>query len=219
MIVYVILLVLVLFLVYTRYRSEDITIKKNTLSKSECNTLINVANKYHFDTYLEPVDNDPVFQIDINVEGKILNEELWEMCKKIQKKHMGHIKRPVSFVFLKRYKPEERTRLYIHFDTSTYTSSFLLSDTSEFEGGELYIFDKKKSRELEDTHRFGKMPKEDVDKFVNTYPNLPKADYAQGDMISYNGTKHLHGILPVTKGSRYVLSFFFAWAKSKPESA
>lgn len=210
MLIYIVILALLLFLIYTGYRNEEVSIKKNILSKSECNKLIDVANKYHFDTYLEPVDNDPVFQIDINVEGKIMNQELWDMCKKIQKKHMGHIKRPVSFVFLKRYKPEERTRLYIHFDTSSYTSSFLLSDTSEFEGGELYIFDKKKSRELEDTHKFGKMSKENIDKFIENYPKLPKANYERGDMISYNGTQHLHGILPVTKGSRYVLSFFFA---------
>ena len=210
MLVYVIILILLLFLIYTQYRIKDVTLKKSTLSKSECNKLIDTANKYHFDTYLEPVDKDPVFQIDINADGKIMNQELWEMCKKIQKKHMSHIKRPVHFVFLKRYKPEERTRLYIHFDSSSYTSSFLLSDTKDFEGGELYIFDKQKSQELNTTHNFTKMNKEDVDKFVENYPSLPTVNYEQGDMISYNGTQHLHGILPVTKGSRYVLSFFFA---------
>lgn len=205
------LLLLLLVFIYIISRRQDVSIRKNALSKSDCKRLIDVANKYQFDTYSEPVDEEPVFQVDIFMAGEIMNTELWEMCQKIQKKHMSHIKKPLSFVFLKRYKPDERTHLNIHFDISSYTSSFLLSDTNDFEGGDFYIFDKKKSRELDDVYMFSTVAKNKalVDKFIENYHELPKLNYEQGDMVSYNGSKHLHGILPVTKGSRYLLTFFF----------
>jgi hypothetical protein len=87
-----------------------------------------------------------------------------------------------SFVFLKRYTPHERPSMNAHIDTSQYTVNFLLSDKNDFKGGEFYIF----------------------------YNDVcfPILCYDQGDMIAYEGTKHLHGVLPVRSGYRYVLTFF-----------
>ena len=47
------------------------------------------------------------------------------------------------------------------------------------------------------------------DRFIKNYKNLPIINYEKGDAVIYSGDNHLHGLLPVTKGERYVLIFFF----------
>jgi len=46
----------------------------------------------------------------------------------------------LDFAFLKRYRPQERTHLGIHVDSSFFTFNVLLSNPADFEGGEIYIF-------------------------------------------------------------------------------
>ena len=45
--------------------------------------------------------------------------------------------------------------------------------------------------------------------FIKSFKKLPIVDMSQGDVIIYKGETHLHGVLPVTSGTRYILSFFF----------
>lgn len=171
-----------------------------SLSPEFCRNLIRIYNKYDQETVPEPVDNRPVYQITIYDEGKILNKELWDICKNIP------LPRKPYFVFLKRYRSDERPYITAHCDTSTYSYNFLLSSTRDFEGGDLYIFDRPMTNILKEFIR-GMSPIE-IDKYIASYENLPIVKFEQGDMISYRGDKHLHGTLPVTKGERYLLSFF-----------
>ena len=86
--------------------------------------------------------------------------------------------------------------------------SFLLSDTKDFEGGEIYIFDTKSSDEIETWSDADYDSDEVREKFVNSHPNLPILDYQQGDLAVYTGGKNYHGTLPVKGGERYILTFF-----------
>ena len=44
--------------------------------------------------------------------------------------------------------------------------------------------------------------------FINSFDKLPIANMYQGDIIFYTGKNHLHGVLPIKTGTRYILSFF-----------
>ena len=114
----------------------------------------------------------------------------------------------INFIFLRRYKKTERTHIPIHTDGSYLTMSFLLSDTKDFEGGEIYIFDTKSSKEIDNWSDTDYESNEVREKFVNSYPNLPILDYQQGDLAVYTGGKNYHGTLPITSGERYILTFF-----------
>ena len=109
---------------------------------------------------------------------------------------------------MKRYLPDERVRIPLHYDNSEYTISFLLSDTKDFEGCEYYMFDKLTSDAIVLTGLTTCEAKV-RDDFIDNYKNLPIMDYQQGDMVKFKSETHLHGTLPLTKGERYVLTVFY----------
>jgi hypothetical protein len=124
---------------------------------------------------------------DEPVDGKAVYQiDIFSDChvknKELWNKCKNLIPHTPNFVFLKRYSPNERLGMRMHTDNCLYTINFLLSDKNDFKGGEFYIF----------------------------YNDicLPILCYDQGDMIAYEGSKHLHGVLPVRSGYRYVLTFF-----------
>ena len=192
-------------------------LEKNILSVKKCNQLIQLSKKYTFTTDEEPVDNKPVYQIDIiTSRDKIDNPDLWKEIQPIYIEKLIPIMNKIpwlsslnytlDFVFLKRYKPDERTHLGLHTDDNFFTIGILLSSINDFSGGELYIFNTKQTQQYE---AINDMDTKEKDNFIRNYKNLPILNYNQGDIVAYTGDTHLHGTLPVTNGERYVLIFFF----------
>ena len=213
---------LVVFIIFSMRRIRVETkietgfLEKSVLSKSECEELIQIAKKYDLETKNDEVDEKPELQIDIIATSGV-NEELWEACKPIYLNKLKPIlestpwipsDQRINFVFLRRYEKNERTHIPMHTDDSYLTMSFLLSDTKDFEGGEIYIFDTKSSREIDNWSDADYDSDEVREKFVNSHPNLPILDYQQGDLAVYTGGKIYHGTLPITSGERYILTFF-----------
>ena len=213
---------LVVFIIFSMRRIRVETkietgfLEKSVLSKSECEELIQIAKKYDLETKNDEVDEKPELQIDIIATSGV-NEELWEACKPIYLNKLKPIlestpwipsDQRINFVFLRRYEKNERTHIPMHTDDSYLTMSFLLSDTKDFEGGEIYIFDTKSSDEIENWSDADYDSDEVREKFVNSHPNLPILDYQQGDLAVYTGGKNYHGTLPITSGERYILTFF-----------
>ena len=220
-ILFVVICLVVFIIFYMRHkRVEKISdagfVQKSTLSKRECKELIEIAKKYDLETKPDEVDSKPEYQIDVLDTG-VINEELWEKCRLIYLNKLKPIMEStpwipsdqrINFIFLRRYKKTERTHIPIHTDGSYLTMSFLLSDTKDFEGGEIYIFDTKSSNEINNWSDADYESNEVREKFVNSYPNLPILDYQQGDLAVYTGGKNYHGTLPVKGGERYILTFF-----------
>jgi len=181
---------------------------KKRLSKSECEELIDMSKKYTLETKLDGVDNKPEYQVDIYDCDQVVSKDLYEKAIRIYNKHirkrLTRVKHP-DFIFLKRYKHGERIHIPIHYDDSRMSFNFLLSDTNDFTGGELYMFDKTQSKLINKS-----ITTLTRDTFINTYKNLPIIhNFEQGDLIEYEGGEQMHGILPVKSGVRYLLTFFF----------
>jgi len=191
-------------------------LEKSVLSKSECEEFIEIAKKYKLETKNDEVDEKPELQLDIISDGGVI-EELWEKCKPIYLNKLKPIlastpwiepDQRIYYVFLRKYDTAGRTHIPIHKDEGYLTMSFLLSDTKDFEGGEIYIFDTKSSDEIETWSDADYDSDEVREKFVNSHPNLPILDYQQGDLAVYTGGNNFHGTLPITSGERYILTFF-----------
>ncbi len=218
---------LIVFIIFymRRKRVENISdtgfVQKSTLSKSECKEFIKIAKKYDLETKPDGVDDKPEYQIDVLDTG-VINKELWEKCRLIYLNKLKPIiestpwipsDQRINYIFLRRYEKTERTHIPMHTDDSYITMSFLLSDTKDFEGGELYVFDSKDSNEIDNWDDKFYTPTSNRENFVNSHPNLPILDYQQGDLAVYTGGKNYHGILPITSGERYILTFFLDKSK------
>lgn len=189
---------------------KEYVIHKKLLTPSQCQRIIDVSNKYKFDDHEnepEPVDGKPAWEIDIYSDGVVFNPELWNLCQDLKTRFKKDFL-TLDYIFLRRYRPEERQRMFMHFDDCQHAVNVLLSNPSDIDGGELYIFDRKRSRDMGD-RKLDQMPEEIIDAYIAGHPNLPIVPYEQGDAIEYSGNKHLHGTLPVTKGTRYMLAFFY----------
>ena len=195
-------LVLVLIILINSRNSPYIS--RCALTPEFCERLIKTAENMTYDQSGEPIDGEPVYQINILNHDKIENETLWNICKGVYHKYKKRSNSGDS-MFLKRYLPNERRRIPLHRDICNYTVSFLLSDTKDFEGCEYYMFDKKTSRKLK---YLESKPASERDAFIETYKNLPIWKYEQGDAIRFKN--NLHGTLPLKSGKRYVLTIFYA---------
>lgn len=215
LIIVCLLLWVIIILVFLKYRSNTTWFYKEFLPKDLCENLIKVADQYEYETYDEPVDDKPVYEIDIFYK-KLLNYELWKMIKPyyeqkilpmVQKKYKHII---LDFVFLRRYNNMERKNISIHTDANLLSINILLSNPNNFTGGEFYIFDSTPTKKyLSLYENVLSIDEEEKERFVNSFETLPIVDMKQGDCIMYEGLKHLHGVLPVKTGQRYIISFFF----------
>lgn len=196
----------------TTSSSREYALHKKMLTPEECQAIMDVSRKYAFDDgdddEPEPVDGKPTWQIDIYSDGYVFNPELWGMCMDIYRKHLVRPSKTLDYIFLRRYRSDERQRLFMHFDECEHAVNILLSNTSDVDGGQLYIFDRKSSEDMSERY-LHQMPEDMIDEYIATHPNLPIVPYEQGDAVEYRGDKHLHGTLPVTRGTRYMLAFFF----------
>ena len=187
------------FLDHTSY------LAKGVLTPTLCETLIKESRNLVYDITSEPVDDEPVYQVNILEGTSVMHDKLWNLCKGVYYKYKDNHSSS-DFMFLKRYLPNERVRIPLHYDNSEYTISFLLSDTKDFEGCEYYMFDKLTSDTISEITTCEAKVRDD---FIDNYKNLPIMDYQQGDMVKFKSETHLHGTLPLTKGERYVLTVFY----------
>ena len=216
--IFIVILLVSKFLKRRRYVDHTCFVEKGVLTKQECNEIINIAKKYKLKIVPENVDGKPEYQIDVFDEG-VKNEELWKISNKIYEKKLKPIlknekwlaskKHELDFVFLKKYSPHERPYIPLHLDDNYLTMSFLLSDTRNFKGGDLYIFDINESNKITILDKTTGLSIEKRDEFIKNHKNLPIVKYNQGDLSVYSGGIHAHGTLPVTAGERYILTFFF----------
>tara|TARA_B110000046_G_scaffold180922_1_gene212295 strand:+ start:1103 stop:1732 length:630 start_codon:yes stop_codon:yes gene_type:complete len=204
---YALLALLVIWVILKVKRRE--VIQKKVFSKQECKHVIEVANKYPYvNDKLDTIDNQPEHQIDIFTDDEVKNKELYDLCMDLYRKHLpNHDHLKLGYIFLRRYKPEDRSGVPIHFDDSTVTMSVLLSETKDFEGGNLYVFDEKTSIKF-DKDGLDFMENSERGKYMDG-TQLPVMKYEQGDMVMFKGGKLFHGITPVTGGERFLLSYFF----------
>jgi hypothetical protein len=184
---------------------ETSYLAKGVLTPEFCNRLIDESRNLLYDTTGEPVDNEPVYQVNILNGSEVMHKKLWNMCKDVYHKYKV-IPSSKDFMFLKRYLPNERLRIPLHYDSSEYTISFLLSDTKSFQGCQYYMFDKSTSNTISE---ISKCDVKVRDEFIEKYNNLPIIDYQQGDMVKFESETHLHGTLPLIKGERYILTIFY----------
>lgn len=213
----ILLLIIILIYLFNNISNYPITnndpIIKHILNKNECEHIINIGNKYKYSLDLEPVDDLPLYQIDI-FNKKILNKELWNTILPIYNNKILHLLNNdeliLDFVFFRRYTTEERKDISIHTDNNQLSINLLLSDNKDFHGGDFYIFDKKNTRKYIDYYDSVLQNNENKKKeFISSFKKLPIVNLNQGDIIIYSGKEHLHGVLPVINGTRYIISFFF----------
>jgi hypothetical protein len=207
LVLYVLLALLVIWVILKVKRRE--VIQKKVFSKQECKHVIEVANKYPYaNDRLDTIDNQPEHQIDIFTGDEVKNKELYDLCMDLYRKHLpNHDHLKLGYIFLRRYKPEDRSGVPIHFDDATVTMSVLLSETKDFEGGNFYVFDEKTSIKF-DKDGLDFMENQERGKYMDGR-QLPVMKYEQGDMVMFKGGKLFHGITPVTGGERFLLSYFF----------
>lgn len=201
--------------IFQNYNPPTTSFYKEFLPRDFCENLIKVADQFQYDTYNDPVDDKPVYEIDIFYK-KLLNNELWKMIKPyyeqkilpmVQKKYKHII---LDFVFLRRYNNMERKNISVHTDGNFLSINILLSNPTDFTGGEFYIFDSAFTREYNSFYEnVLSVDEEEKERFINSFETLPIVDMKQGDCIMYEGLKHLHGVLPIKTGQRYIISFFF----------
>lgn len=209
-------LLVIVIMIFQNYDSTTTSFYKEFLPKDLCENLIKVADQYEYETYDEPVDNKPVYEIDIFTDNRLFNYELWKMIKPyyeqkilpmVQKKYKYTI---LDFVFLRRYNSKERSNISIHTDANLLSINILLSDPNDFTGGEFYIFDSALTKKYHSLYEnVLSVDEEEKERFINSFQTLPIVEMKQGDCIMYEGLKHLHGVLPVKTGQRYIISFFF----------
>lgn len=184
---------------------KDYVIMKSALGKDQCQRMIQIAKQMPFDTDPEPVDNEPLYQIDIYNNGEILNQKLWEECKLIYKANKEFADSS-DYIFIKRYNLAERTRLKAHNDKATYTVSVLLSDTKDFKGCEFFLFDKKTSEKIDN-----EIHPEETDKYISSLgKKIPILAFEQGDAVRFD-SECLHGVTHLTGGERYLLTIFYGY--------
>lgn len=200
------IIVLVVIYNYTSYK----TIHRSTVPSYMCEKIIQTSQKYKFLETPEEVDDKPMQEIPIYDNDTPINQELWNLCKEYYTSLASKYSLRLNYAFLRRYEPGERNDLIMHFDDeidAPTTINILLSDTRDFEGGDLYIFNKNNTKKILKQHG-GDMNIKQREQFINECSNMPVLNLRRGDAVHYRGSELLHGVLPVTKGERYVLGFF-----------
>jgi hypothetical protein len=188
------------------------------LSPAVCEQLIGMSRERELSVEPDTVDDGPVYQVDLVQNGWVSDEGMWALAGPAFDLRLRPLLARLPWlqgtafsldhVFLKRYRPEERTHLGIHVDSSFFTYNVLVSDPRAFEGGEIYIFTPKQTQEHFERHEA--MSTRQKDDWVGGHARLPVVEgYGQGDVLAFTGDRHLHGTLPVTAGERVVLTFFF----------
>ena len=189
---------------------------ENVFTIKECDEIIDTANKYTYDVSDEMIDDKPLYQIDvyyIEYYNILCKKKLWNKILPVYANVIRPLILPdlyLDFVFLRKYNPYERNDLSLHTDENEMTVNAMLSDPFDYQGGEFYIFDKEITKNNMEYYENVMMDDEnEKNKFIASFDKLPVLKLNKGSIIVYNGDEHIHGVLPLTSGSRYIISFFF----------
>lgn len=185
------------------------------VTKEWCEKVIELTRRHGLGMNPE-FDGEPEYQL--NFKG--LNLEyppIWNMVRprifpmiqrQIQEQYGGQVFPSETFGFVRRYKQGERLGISPHTDTTLYTATILLSDTSDFSGGDLYLYDRFRTSILRLLPRW-KLLTTSLQFLLR--PNYPKAIFEQGDLLIFEGSEKIgnfHGTIPLKSGERYVLVLF-----------
>jgi len=214
--IYLIIVAVIVLVVMYRYTSHK-TFHRNFMPKSVCEHIIETSKNFKFLKIPEVVDGKPMEEISIYDEGAPVNQELWNLCEKYYIPLASKYGLQLNYAFLRRYEPGDRDDLIMHFDDivdAPTTINILLSDPRDFEGGDLYIFNKNNTNKILKQHG-GDMNIKQRKQFIKECSNMPVLNLRQGDAVFYKGCELLHGVMPVTSGKRYVLGFFSTQTSTK----
>ena len=192
------------------------SIYNRVLPNDVCQRLIGDSIRFEYEGYPSPVDRKPTYQIDLYDCGgliEVTTHALWKTVKPVYAKFIVPLVENLSWLqgkectlewaFMRRYQKNERTHVGAHKDICDFAVTLLLSDESQFKGGEFYLF-KPNATDLNDESS----PDERAE-VINNIKNMPIINQKRGDVIIYKGSSHWHGVLPVSSGSRYAIIFFF----------
>ena len=181
------------------------SIYNRVLPNDLCQRLIRDSIRFKYGGRPESVDSWDTYQIDLYDVRYIIvtTHALWKTVKPVYTKFVVPLVQNLSWLqgkectlmwaFVRRYQKNERTHLNVHKDSCDVAVTLLLSDESQYKGGEFYLF----------------KPSTERAEVINNIKNMPIINQKRGDVIIYKGSSHWHGILPVSSGSRYAIIFFF----------
>jgi|TARA_B110000503_G_scaffold34338_1_gene55866 hypothetical protein len=208
---FLVLAVIVILILYRIMKREnDKTFHRDLIPKSICEKIVETSKKYEFMVKPEVVDGKPMGEIALYKDSKPENIELWNLCKQYYFQLAQKHNLQINYAFLRRYNTGDRNDLIMHLDDeidAPTTINVLLSDTDDFEGGELYIFNKNNTAKILNQYG-GDLDINQRAQFIKDCPKMPMLNLKQGDAVYYVGSELIHGVLPITSGERYVLGFF-----------
>ncbi len=176
--------------------AKNIFLLPSVISEEDCDTLVDSIEDRWWDLSPEPVDSQPVwqtkcmgrhqspevlYQFSRTLAVTYLVDKICELTGFNKDKLMGSEFWP----FMRKYQTEDKGRssFGFHTDPTYYSVVFLLTDPSEFDGGDFLI---KRSF------------------FRRAKPVKMK----KGDCVIFKGSKK-HGVSKITRGVRHSLNFFF----------
>ena len=90
--------------------------KRGDVPVSVCEQIIEASKKYEFMDTPENVDDKPMGEIAIYDDGRPINVELWNMCKKYYETVASKHNLDLTYAFLRKYDTGARNDLIMHLD-------------------------------------------------------------------------------------------------------
>ena len=168
----------------------------SVISEEDCDTLVDSIEDYWWDLGPEPVDQQPLWQTQAMGKHQC-PEVLYQFSRTLAVTYLidkiseltGFNKEKLMcsefWPFMRKYQTKDKGRdsFQLHPDPTYFSAVFLLSDPSEFDGGDFII---KK----------------------NLFSRAKPVKMNKGDCVVFKGSKK-HGVEKVTRGVRHSLNFFF----------
>jgi hypothetical protein len=188
-------------------------VRSRLFEASECRKMIDICATFDdWGALVDSVDRKSENQHNIFDFAKGHNDGvLYPLCAHISQevlepilqRHLGLTGLKLHWAFLRKYTMDGRIDFPVHRDTSAATVNVLLSDPADFTGAELYLLDNEhKHADTLSDKQFRKALPEAVLRQRFAVP------YVQGECCMHLG-KRLHGVLPLTSGTRYTLILMY----------
>ena len=192
---------------------DDQLLRLQLFSPEECRKLLALLSEFNdWDALTDSVDRKSENQHNIFDLAKGTNDGvLYPLCAHLSTAVLDPILRhfygltdlKLHWAFIRRYTVDGRVEFPVHRDSSAATVNILLSDPNDFTGAELYLLgnEHKNADSLSDK-QFRKLLPEATLRQNYSVP------YVQGECCMHLG-KRLHGVLPLTSGTRYTLILMY----------